>query len=150
MNTTIRSITARLVLAGTIVAAGAAVVPTIASAGCTGIVVEATKDNQVINGTGCNDTFYVRRYAGVQINAGGGNDTVYAGFVGNNGTSYLFLGDGNDVVYNPSSKRVHVLAGNGNDTITGSSGYDYIDGGSGTDSAHVNTGDDYPNVENFF
>jgi len=75
-----RSIAARLVLIGGLAASGAAIVPGVAGAGCTGNVIEASKNNQTLHGTGCDDIFKIGRYANVTIYAGNGNDTVSAGF----------------------------------------------------------------------
>ena len=149
MNTTPRSIAARLVLIGGLAASGAAVVPGIAAAGCPGKVFEATANNQTLNGTSCNDTFKIGRYAGVTIHAGNGDDRVYAGFQGNFGTNYIYLDGGNDKVLNPNDKPVWVSGGAGNDVVEGSSGYDAFYGGSGTDTFEATPGDFYAEVEAF-
>ena len=151
MNTNVRSITARLVLISGIAASAATLVPAAASAGCVGEVFEAKANNEVIQGTGCNDIINLRRYVNVTVHAGGGDDIVSAGFVGNNGINYIFLEGGNDTVTNSSDKRVWVSGGAGNDTVTGSSGVDAFYGGSGTDTfIEAPTASDYfESVEKF-
>lgn len=150
MNINRRSI-ARLALIGTFAAGSASVaLPGMVSAGCAGKVFEATSNNQTLNGTCGNDTFKIGRYANVTVYAGDGNDTVYAGFVGNTGTNYFYLQGGNDTVLNSSDKPIWVSGGSGNDTMDGSSGYDAFYGGSGTDSISATPGDFYAEIEAFF
>jgi len=144
-----RSIAARLVLIGGLAASGAAIVPGVAGAGCTGNVIEASKNNQTLHGTGCDDIFKIGRYANVTIYAGNGNDTVSAGFHGNFGTNYIYLEGGNDTVTNSSDKPVWVSGGAGNDKVEGSSGYDAFYGGTGTDTFEATPGDFYQDVEVF-
>ena len=151
---TTRSIAARLVLIGGLAASAAAIVPGVAGAsgdtlGCVGNTFSATANNQTLNGTGCNDTFNIGRYANVTIHAGNGNDTVYAGFYGNFGTNYIYLEGGNDTVVNANDKAVWVSGGAGNDKMEGSSGYDAFYGGSGTDTIEATPGDFYQDVEIF-
>jgi Ca2+-binding RTX toxin-like protein len=154
MNTSIRTIAIRLALVGGFAGAGAAVVPGMASAngtlGCVGVVIDATANNQTLYGTGCNDTFKLNQFSNVTIHAGGGNDTVRAGFVGNGGTNYIYLEGGNDTVLNPNDKSVWVSGGSGNDRVEGSSGYDAFYGGAGTDTfVEATPGDFYDGVEVF-
>lgn len=149
MNRTPRSIA---LIAG-LAASAAVLVPGVAAAGdvlaCAGKTVKATANHQVLQGTGCNDTFEIGRYAHVTVKAGDGNDTVYAGFNGNFGMNYLYLGNGQDKVINSHDKAVWVDAGAGNDVLEGSSGYDAFYGGSGTDTAEVTVGDFYDSIETF-
>lgn len=150
MNTTIRSIAARLVLIGGLAASATAIIPGVASAGCTGKTIEATKNDQTLYGTGCDDLFKLNQFSNVTIYAGEGNDTVRAGFVGNGGTNYIYLQGGNDRVVQLNDKRVWVSGGSGNDTVEGSSGYDAFYGGSGTDTfIEATPGDFYAEVEVF-
>ena len=151
MNTTIRSITARLVLIGGLAGVATAVVPGIVSAGCQdGQVIQATKNSTTIYGTPCADIIKLNQFSNVTVHAGGGNDTVHAGFVGNGGTNYIYLEDGNDRVRQLNDKQVWVSGGAGNDTVEGSSGYDAFYGGSGTDTfLEAQQGDFYDSVESF-
>lgn len=145
------SIATRAAVIGGLAISAATLVPGIASAGdtwaCAGVSITATANGQTLQGTSCNDTFNLERYVHVTVLAGGGNDTVYAGFVGHTGMNWLYLGDGNDRVINNHNKSVWVEAGAGNDVIQGSSGYDYINGGNGTDTASITPGDDYSSIE---
>ena len=148
MNITKRPIV-RLALLGALAAGSASVaLPGIVSAGCTGKVIDATKNNQTLYGTGCNDTFYIRQFSNVTVYAGGGDDTVRAGF--GSGGVYFYLEGGNDTLLNPNDREVWAHGGAGNDTMDGSSGYDAFYGGSGFDSVSVNPGDFYAEVESYF
>lgn len=151
MNTSIRSIAARLVLIGGFAGTAMAAVPGIASAACQdGQVINATKNSTTIYGTACADIIKLNQFSNVTVYAGGGNDTVHAGFVGNGGTNYIYLEGGNDRVRQLNDKRVWVSGGAGNDTVEGSSGYDAFYGGSGTDTfIEAMPGDFYAEVENF-
>jgi Ca2+-binding RTX toxin-like protein len=155
MNTTPRSIAARLILVGTVAASAAAFAPGIAGASgtkgtCQGKVVQATANGQVLHGTNCADTFKLSQFSNVTVYAGDGNDTVSAGFVGNGGTNYLYLEGGNDTVTNSGMRSIWVQGGSGNDTIEGSTGYDAFFGGSGFDTIEATPGDHYVDVEAFF
>lgn len=151
MNTnTPRSIATRIAIVGGLAVSAAAFVPGIAAAGgCPGKTITATANGQTLQGTSCNDYFNLERWVHVTVLAGNGDDTVYAGFIGNSGMNWLYLGNGNDHVINPNNKPVWVDAGAGNDVLVGSSGYDAFYGGSGTDSASVNPGDFYNSIEVF-
>ena len=154
MNTNIRSIAARLVLIGGIAGSAMAIVPGVASAtdviACAGKTITATANNMTLHGTCGNDTFKLLQFSNVTVYAGGGNDTVHAGFVGNGGTNYVYLEGGNDRVIQLNDKRIWVSGGAGNDTVEGSSGYDAFYGGSGTDTfIDAQPGDFYDGVEMF-
>jgi Ca2+-binding RTX toxin-like protein len=151
MNTTKRPIV-RLALIGALAAGTAAtVVPGIASAGdkvgCAGKTIDATAHGQTLHGTCGNDTFYIRQFSGVTVYAGGGHDTVRAGF--GTGDVHFYMEGGNDTVLNPNNREIWAHGGAGNDTMYGSTGYDAFYGGTGTDAVAVNPGDFYAEVESF-
>ena len=149
MNTSTRSIAARLVLIGGLAGSAMAIVPGVASAnfGCVGPTIEASAHDQTLYGTGCSETIKLGQFSNVRVFAGGGNDTVRAGF---GGLNYLHLEGGNDTVVNPNDNEIWVSGGAGNDTVEGSSGYDAFYGGSGTDTfLEATQGDFYDSVELF-
>lgn len=55
----------------------------------------------------------------------------------------LIGGNGDDVLFNGSTRGIHIFGGAGNDTIQGGGGADTIDGGSGTDSVIGVAGNDH-------
>ena len=87
-----------------------------------------------IHGTLRRRQFKLNQFSNVTVYAGGGNDTIHAGYVGNGGINYIYGRDGNDRVFTNSARQVWVSGGAGNDTVQGSSGYDAFYGGSGTDT----------------
>ncbi len=142
----------RLALLGALAAGSAsAVLPGIANAGdrlgCVGKTIEASQNGQTLYGTDCADTIKIGQFANITVYAGGGNDTIRAGFGG--GWVYVYLQDGHDTLLNPNDREVWAAGGAGNDTMYGSSGYDAFYGGTGTDSVKVNPGDFYAEVESF-
>lgn len=153
MNITKRPIV-RLAVIGALAAGSASVIlPGIASAGgdrlgCAGKTIDATANNQTLHGTCGNDNFAIGQFSNVTVYAGGGHDTVRAGFGA--GDVYFYLEGGNDTVLNPNDREIWVSGGAGNDTMHGSSGYDAFYGGSGTDSISATPGDFYTEVESFF
>ena len=149
MNTSIRTIAARLVLIGGIAGSATAIVPGVASAnlGCVGPTIEATANNQTIHGTSCSETIKTGQFYGVTVYAGGGNDTIRVNWAGG---AHVYGEGGNDYVQNPNDTPVWVSGGAGNDTVEGSSGYDAYYGGSGTDTfLEATPGDFYDSVELF-
>ena len=143
MNTTIRSIAARLVLFGGLAGSATAIIPFVAGAGCTGKTIEATANSQTLYGTICDDLIKFNQFSTVTVYAGGGNDTIRAGFVGNGGTNYVYGQGGNDRVVQLNDKRVWFSGGPGNDSLEGSSGYDAFLGGPGTDTFYGAMPGDY-------
>ncbi len=137
----------RIFVLGSLAAAAVAIAPGAASAGCSGQTIQATSNNQVIHGTGCDDTIKIGRYANVTVYAGGGNDYISAGFNGNGGTSYIYGEAGNDTVNNMGFKQVWVDGGSGNDTLEGSDQADTFYGGTGSDKAEVGAGDFQSSIE---
>ena len=124
-------------------------------------------DKVEIRGTAGNDTFTVSQVGGllrittqrasivlsdsvrnVTLIGGDGNDTVTLNAIDQVlPVGLVFdLGAGNDrfIGQNSKSGRVplQVLAGDGNDTLTGSSGVDYFEGGAGNDSITGGDGND--------
>ena len=153
MNFTPRTIS-RLAVAGVLAASGAAIVPGIAGAAgnraCAGKTIEASAHGQTILGTGCNDTINIGPFSGVTVYAGGGDDTVRAGYnYSPNNNNHVYLEGGNDKLLNPNDAPIWVHGGDGNDLLEGHPGYDAFYGGSGTDSAQVTTGDFYDGIENY-
>ena len=81
------------------------------------------------------------------IEAGAGDDTVYAGggndiVNGGTGNDYLYGDVGNDIV-NGGMDNDYLDGGEGNDTLDGEAGDDYLDGGTGNDTLIGGIGNDY-------
>jgi Ca2+-binding RTX toxin-like protein len=105
----------------------------------------AHQNGETLTGTCGADTFIVGQYSTVFINAGGGNDTIKAGWGG--GRVEVHGGLGNDTVYNGGDKQVFVWGEGGNDIMEGGVYADKFFGGSGTDQACVQAGDTKDSIE---
>ncbi|MGH1445660.1 MAG: Hint domain-containing protein [Cognatishimia sp.] len=75
--------------------------------------------------------------AGTQIEAGGGNDTVFSG----TGNDSVLGGDGDDLLVGEAGDDT-LEGGDGNDTLLGYEGNDVFIGGDGNDSAQAGEGND--------
>jgi Ca2+-binding RTX toxin-like protein len=84
------------------------------------------------------DAFYGgANTSGVEVDGGGGNDTIYAG----QGNDTLSGGDGDDEVFGSSGDDV-IDGGAGNDDLGGDEGNDTVFGGAGADYVQGMAGDD--------
>ncbi|WP_274644899.1 calcium-binding protein [Pseudomonas serbica] len=92
----------------------------------------------VIRGTEGNDSVYGLNETFNLIDAGAGDDTIWAGSLG----SKIIAGSGNDVVFG-SMVDDHIFGGTGDDIINGSSGLDsfYFAKGDGHDTVLSNSND---------
>jgi len=83
---------------------------------------------------------------GVDIDAGGGDDTIFGGaggdtITGGQGSDYIEGGAGDDLLMTGTGSDT-LRGGAGDDTLTNSDGDDLLDGGTGDDSIVATGGDD--------
>ncbi|MBR1579780.1 MAG: hypothetical protein IJ668_04705, partial [Selenomonadaceae bacterium] len=105
----------------------------------TGLYINNTVKNDLVNGSSGNDTIR-NRAGGVTIRTGDGNDSIFnmttANYTINSGWGYVTIdaGDGNDTITN-SDPHVSINAGDGDDTIYNYSySYTTLKGGAGDDT----------------
>jgi Ca2+-binding RTX toxin-like protein len=111
-----------------------------AASPCVGKHFQASYDGQTLKGTCGDDTFSVYPYTGVKVYGYEGNDELTAGFVG--GTTYAWMGTGNDTVRGSGNVSVIAYGEAGNDNLRGGSVADYLDGGPGLDTLTGRGGSD--------
>ena len=96
----------------------------------------ATMENQVLDGTGDDDTLF--GYGSSDTMKGfEGNDTIY----GRSGEDQLEGGTGNDVLFGDSGRDT-LMGGDGNDLLYGGTEDDLLNGGEGDDHLQGGSGND--------